>query len=257
MGHVLEVSRAGCYARLGRPEGPRAAHVSALIEPIRQVHRESDETYGSPRVYRELNARGVACREKTVAKLMRRDGSRAANARRFVAQTTDSRHGQAIAESTPDRQFEPGEPDRAWVADITSIATEEGWLSLAAVLDLGGRKGIGWATADHPRSELAERALTNAPEHRRPTGAVLHPSDRGAQYARDDYQERLRANGFEVSMSREGNCQDNAVMESFFGTLKQELVHRETYLKRAEARRSLFEYIEVFSNRRRLHSTRG
>jgi putative transposase len=257
MCHVLEVSRAGYYAWLDRPESPRAAHVSALIEPIRQVHRESDETYGSPRVYRELKAQGISCCEKTVAKLMRRDGLRAVNARRFVVQTTDSRHGHAIAENTLDRQFEPGEPDRVWVADITYIATEEGWLYLAAVLDLGSRKVIGWATADHLRSELAEQALSNALEHRRPPGPVLHHSDRGVQYACDDYQELLQANGFEVSMSRKGNCHDNAVMESFFGTLKQELVHRETYMTREEARRSLFEYIEVFYNRRRLHSTLG
>jgi putative transposase len=220
MCHVLEVSRAGYYAWLGRPESPRAAHVRALIEPIRQVHRESDETYGSPRVYRELKAQGLVCCEKTVAKLMRRDGLRAANARRFVVQTTDSRHGHAIAENTLDRQFEPGEPDRVWVADITYIATGEGWVYLAAVLDLGSRKVIGWATADHLRSELAEQALTNALEHRRPTGPVLHHSDRGVQYACDDYQELLQAHGFEVSMSRKGNCHDNAVMESFFGTLK-------------------------------------
>ena len=257
MCHILEVSRAGYYARLGRPESPRAAKVSALIEPIRQVHRESDETYGSPRVYRELKAQGIACCEKTMAKLMRREGLRAANAHRFVVQTTDSRHGHAIAENTLDRQFEPGDPDRVWVADITYIATGEGWLYLAAVLDLGSRKVVGWATADHLRSELAERALKNALEHRRPTGPVLHHSDRGVQYACDDYQELLQANGFEVSMSRQGNCHDNAVMESFFGTLKQELVYREDYPTREEGQRSLFEYIEVFYNRRRLHSTLG
>jgi putative transposase len=257
MCHVLEVSRAGYYAWLGRPESPRAARLSALVEPIRRVHRESDEAYGSPRVYRELKSQGVACCEKTVAKLMRLDGLRAANARRFVVQTTDSRHGHGIAENTLDRRFEPGEPDRVWVADITYIATGEGWLYLAAVLDLGSRKVIGWATADHLRSELAEQALANALEHRRPTGPVLHHSDRGVQYACDDYQELLQANGFGVSMSRKGNCHDNAVMESFFGSLKQELVHRETYPDREEARRSLFEYIEVFYNRRRLHSTLG
>ncbi len=246
MCQVLQVSRAGYYAWLARPESPRAARVSALIGPIRQAHRQSDQTYGSPRVYRELKARGVACCEKTVAKLMRRDGLRAANARRFVVRTTDSRHGHPIAENVLDRRFEPGDPDRTWVADITYIPTAEGWLYLAAVLDLSSRKVIGWATADHLRSELAQRALTNALEHRRPSGPVLHHSDRGVQYACDAYQELLRARGFEVSMSRKGECHDNAVMESFFGTLKQELVHRRTYLSREEARRSLFEYIEVF-----------
>ena len=188
---------------------------------------------------------------------MQRAGVRAATARRFVVRTTDSEHGYAIAENTLNRQFEPCEPDRVWVADISSIATGEGWLYLAAVLDLGSRMIVGWATADHLRSELVERALSNALEHRRPLGSVLHHTDRGVQYACDNYQEMLRSNGLEVSMSRKGNCWDNAAMESFFGTLKQELVHRETYATREEARRSLFEYIEVFYNRQRLHSTLG
>jgi putative transposase len=257
MCHVLQVSRAGYYARLGRPESPRSARVSGLAATIRQLHHESRGTYGSPRVFRDLKARGAACCEKTVAKLMRRQGLRGANARRFVVHTTDSRHGHAIAENTLDRRFEPGDPDRVRVADITYVATAEGWLYLAAVLDLGTRQVIGWATADHLRSELAERALTNALEHRRPVGPLLHHSDRGVQYACDASRELLRANGLGVSMSRKGNCHDNAVMESFFGTLKQELVHREDYLTREEARRSLFEYIEVFYNRQRLHSSLG
>ena len=257
MCHVLQVSRAGYYAWLGRPESPRAIHQAGIVERIRQVHRDSRETYGSPRVHRALKAEGVTCCEKTVAKLMRRAGVRAATARRFVVRTTDSRHGHAIAENTLDRRFEPGQADRVWVGDITYIATGEGWLYLAAVLDLGSRKVVGWATADHLRSELVERALSNALEHRRPSGPVMHHSDRGVQYACDDYQELLRSNGLEVSMSRKGNCWDNAAMESFFGTLKQELVHRETYATREEARHSLFEYIEVFYNRQRLHSTLG
>jgi putative transposase len=257
MCHILEVSRAGYYAWLGRPESPRAVHQAEVVEQIRQVHRDSRGTYGSPRVCRALEAKGVACCENTVAKLMRRGGVRAATARRFVVRTTDSRHGHAVADNVLGRRFEPGEVDRVWVGDITYIATGEGWLYLAAVLDLGSRKVVGWATADHLRSELVERALGNALEHRRPTGSVLHHSDRGVQYACDDYQEMLRAHGLGVSMSGKGDCYDNAVMESFFGTLKRELVHRETYATREEARRSLFEYIEVFYNRQRLHSTLG
>ena len=257
MCHVLEVSRAGYYAWLGRSESPRAVRLAKVVQTIAQVHRESRQTYGSPRVHRALQAKGVACCENTVAKLMRRAGIRAATVRRFVVRTTDSRHGHAIAENTLDRRFEPGEPDRVWVGDITYIATGEGWLYLAVMLDVGSRRVVGWATADHLRSELVERALSNALKHRRPTGRVLHHSDRGVQYACDDYQELLRAQGLEISMSRKGNCWDNAVMESFFGTLKQELVHRETYGNREEARRSLFEYIEVFYNRQRLHSTLG
>ena len=257
MCHVLQVSRAGYYAWLGRPESPRAARRSAIVEQIRRVHRESRGTYGSPRVHRALVAAGVACCENTAARLMRRAGVRSATARRFVVRTTDSRHGHATAENALDRRFEPGEPDRIWVGDITYIATGEGWLYLAAVLDLGSRRLVGWATADHLRAELVARALKNALEHRRPSGPVLHHSDRGVQYACDDYRELLRDNGLEVSMSRKGNCWDNAAMESFFGTLKQELVHREAYATREEARRSLFEYIEVFYNRQRLHSTLG
>ena len=257
MCHVLKVSRAGFYAWLGRPESPRAVHQAEIVERIRRVHRESRQVYGSPRVHRALVAEGVAISENTVAKLMSRAGVRAATARRFVVRTTDSRHGHAIAENTLDRRFEPGEADRVWVGDITYIATGEGWLYLAVILDLGSRKVVGWATADHLRSELIERALRNALEHRRPSGPLLHHSDRGVQYACDGYQELLREHGLEVSMSRKGNCWDNAAMESFFGTLKQELVHRETYAKREEARGSLFEYIEVFYNRQRLHSTLG
>jgi len=257
MCHVLKVSRAGYYAWLGRPESPRAVHQAEVLEQIREAHRRSRGTYGSPRVYRALEAKGVACCENTVARLMRRAGVRAANARRFVLRTTDSRHGHTVAENTLDRRFEPGEADRVWVGDITYIATGEGWLYLAAVLDVGSRKVVGWATADHLRAELVVRALGNALEHRRPCGPLLHHSDRGVQYACDDYQELLKLNGFDVSMSHKGDCYDNAVMESFFGTLKQELVHRETYATKEEARRSLFEYIEVFYNRQRLHSTLG
>jgi putative transposase len=257
MVHVLKVSRAGYYAWLGRPEGPRAVNRAGLVEQIRQVHRDSRSTYGSPRVYQALKQKGVACCENTVAKLMRREGIRAAGARRFVVRTTDSRHDHAVAENTLDRQFEPGEADRVWIGDVTYIATREGWLYLAAVLDLGSRRVVGWSTADHLRSELVERALSNALDHRRPSGPLLHHSDRGVQYACGDYQELIRGNTLDVSMSHKGDCYDNAVMESFFGTLKQELVHREDYPTREEARRSLFEYIEVFYNRQRLHSTLG
>lgn len=255
--HHLKVSRAGYYAWLGRPESPRAARRAVVVEEIRRAHAAGRGTYGSPRVCRALKARGVACCENTVARLMRRAGLRGANARRFVVRTTDSRHRHAVAENTLDRRFKPGTPDRTWVADITYIATGEGWLYLAAVLDLGSRRVVGWATADHLRGELAVRALNNALEHRRPPAALLHHSDRGVQYACDDYQKVLLFHEMRASMSNKGECYDNAVMESFFGTLKQELVYREAYQSREEARQSLFEYIEVFYNRQRLHSTLG
>ena len=255
---VLEVSRAGYYAWLSRPEGPRAARMAELSGQVAEAHRESQGTYGAPRVHEALAAAGVACCENTVAKLMRREGSRGSAPRRYVPRTTDSAHGHAVAANALDRRFEPGEPDRVWVADISCIPTGRGWLYLAAVLDLGSRKVVGWATADHLRSELAQRAMRNALEVRRPGAGLMHHSDRGVQYACEDYRSLLASRGIEPSMSRVGNCWDNAAMESFFRTLKRELVHREACATREEeARRSLFEYIEVFYNRQRLHSSLG
>jgi transposase InsO family protein len=254
---VLEVSRAGYYAWLARPESHRAARMAALAERVGAAHRDSRGIYGAPRVHRALAAEGAACCENTVAKLMRRDGLRGCAPRRFVPRTTDSAHGHAVAANALDRRFDPGEPDRVWVADISYIPTRQGWLYLATVLDLGSRRVVGFSAADHLKSELAQRALRNALEVRRPGVGLLHHSDRGVQYACDDYQELLRANRLEASMSRKGNCWDNAAMESFFSTLKRELVHRATFATREEAERSLFEYIEVFYNRRRLHSSLG
>ena len=254
---VLEVSRAGYYAWLARPESPRAARMAELSGRVREAHAESRGTYGAPRVHRALAAAGAACCENTVAKLMRRGGLRGCAPRRFVPRTTDSAHGHAVAANLLDRRFEPGEPDRVWAADISYIRTGEGWLYLAAVLDLGSRRVVGWSAADHLRSELAQRALRNALEVRRPGAGLLHHSDRGVQYACDDYRQLLRSDGLEASMSRRGNCWDNAAMESFFSTLKRELVHRESFATREEAQRSLFDYIEVFYNRRRLHSSLG
>jgi putative transposase len=255
MCRTLRVSRSGYYAWRDRPPSPRAQRQAALTEQIRQAHRQSRGTYGSPRVHRWLAARGVCCSENTVAKLMRRAGVRAKTSRRFVVRTTDAGHGHPVAANVLDRHFRPERPDRVWAGDITYIATEEGWLYLAVVLDLYSRKVVGWATADHLRAELVGQALRMALRHRHPAGPLLHHSDRGVQYAGTDYQALLAAWGLEVSMSRTGDCYDNAVVESFFGTLKQELVYHESYPTREAARRSLFEYIEVFYNRQRLHST--
>ncbi len=254
---VLEVSRAGYYAWLARPESPRAARMAGLSGSVAEAHRESRGTYGAPRVHKVLEAGGVACCENTVAKLMRREGLRGCAPRRFVPRTTDSAHGHAVPANALDRRFAPGEPDRVWVADITYIPTGQGWLYLAAVLDLGSRRVVGWAAADHLRSELAQRALRNALEVRRPGAGLVHHSDRGVQYACEAYRGLLALHRIEASMSRRGDCWDNAAMESFFGTLKRELVHREAYATREEAERSPFEYIEVFYNRRRLHSSLG
>jgi putative transposase len=254
---VLRVSRAGYYAWASRPAGPAAARREQLIALIREIHAESRGTYGSPRIHRELQARGVPCGVNAVAELMRAAGIRCQAHRPFSPRTTDSRHDHAVAENTLAREFTPDGPDLAWVADITYIPTGEGWLYLAVVIDLFSRKVIGHAVADHMRAELPLEALRMALAHRRPGEGLLHHSDRGSQYASDAYRALLASRGIEASMSRKGNCWDNAVAESFFGTLKRELVHREAYAGRDEARRSVFEYIEVFYNRRRRHSTLG
>ncbi len=188
---------------------------------------------------------------------MRAQGVRPKARRPFVVRTTDSRHDHPVAGNVLNREFYPDRPDEVWTADITYVPTAEGWLYLAVVLDLFSRRVVGWATADHLRSELACNALRMALEHRRPKGELLHHSDRGVQYASEAYQHLLAEHGIEPSMSRTGNCYDNAVTESFFSTAKRELTHHELYATREEARRSLFEYIEVFYNRRRLHSTLG
>jgi putative transposase len=254
---VLMVSRSGYYAWTRRPPSPATLRRDGLVGQIREVHSGSRNTYGSPRVYRALKAAGVACCENTAAKLMRAMGVRSKAVRPFVVRTTDSRHGHPVAANTLNREFYPGRPNAVWTADITYVPTAEGWLYLAVVLDLFSRRVVGWATADHLRSELACDALRMALEHRRPRGGLLHHSDRGVQYASDAYARLLAGHGIEPSMSRTGNCWDNAVTESFFSTAKRELTHHESYASREEARRSLFEYIEVFYNRQRLHSTLG
>ena len=254
---VLKVSRGGYYAWSRRPPSPAAVRRVGLIAAIRQAHIESRTTYGSPRVYRALKARGVPCCENTVAKLMRAERLRPKARRPFVVKTTDSRHDRPVAKNVLNREFYPDRPDTTWTADITYVPTAQGWLYLAVVLDLFSRRVVGWATADHLRSELACDALRMALEHRRPKGKLLHHSDRGVQYASESYGRLLAEYGIEPSMSRTGNCWDNAVTESFFSTTKRELTHHKTYATKEEARGSLFEYIEVFYNRQRLHSTLG
>ena len=254
---VLKVSRSGYHAWTRRPPSPAALRRDQLVAAIRVVHGESRRTYGSPRVYQALKARGVPCCENTVAKLMRAEQVRPKARRPFVVKTTDSRHDRPVAKNVLNREFYPERADAVWTADITYVPTAGGWLYLAVVLDLFSRRVVGWATADHLRSELACNALRMALEHRKPKGGLLHHSDRGVQYASEAYQDLLAGHGIEPSMSRTGNCWDNAVTESFFSTAKRELTHHESYATQEEACRSLFEYIEVFYNRQRLHSTLG
>ena len=251
---VLDVSRSGYYAWRDRPASGQAQRREQLVERIQAAHAGSRQIYGSPRIYAELRAQGVACSENTVAKLMKNHGIRSTMRRRFVVRTTDSRHAYRIAANRLAQQFDVPAPNQAWAADITYLPTGEGWLYLAAVIDLCSRKVVGWAADDHLRAELPCAALQMALTQRRPSGPLLHHSDRGVQYACDEYQALLARHGIECSMSRRGNCYDNAVVESFFGTLKTELIHHHTYATRNQARLALFEYLEVFYNRKRRHS---
>lgn len=254
---VLQVSRAGFYAWCKRPPGARRRLRVELIGHIRQVHEECRGVYGSPRLTVELNQRGVVACQNTVAKRMREAGVRAQTRRRFVPRTTDSNHSHPIAPNVLDRQFESPLPDRKWVCDITYIWTDEGWLYLAAVMDLCSRRIVGWSMADHLRSQLAGDAMEMAMKSRRPGAGLLHHSDRGVQYACEEYRHLLQSNSILRSMSRTGDCWDNAAMESFWSTLKRELVYQENYANRAQAQASIFEYIEVFYNRKRRHSALG
>jgi len=257
MCQVLEVGKSGYYAWLKRPASAREKRRNELLLKIKNVHTESRRIYGSPRIFQELREQGVAVSENTVAKMMRAAKIRSKMVKRYVPKTTDSKHAFAVSENILDRQFEARAPNRKWVADITHIATEEGWLFLAGVIDLYSRKVVGWSMAEHMKTKLVEDALKMALARRNPEQGVLHHSDRGTQYACGDYQNVLAAHGLTCSMSRTGNCYDNAVMESFWSKLKTELVYQEKYKTRDQARQSIFEYMEVFYNRRRRHSSLG
>lgn len=254
---VLDVSRSGYYAWLERPESSRSRRRAELAVKISTVHAENRGVYGSPRIFKALRSEGHAVSENTVAKVMRSEGLRGKVKRKYVPCTTDSAHAQPIAPNVLDRQFNADKPNRKWAGDITYIPTDEGWLYLAGVIDLHSRRIVGWSMADHMQTDLVADALSMALARRQPAAGLLHHSDRGVQYASDAYQKMLSDNGIEVSMSGKGDCWDNAVMESFWATLKTELVHHERYATREQARRSIFEYIEVFYNRKRLHSSLG
>ena len=254
---VLEVSRSGFYAWLGREPSETQRRQESLTETIREIHYKSDKTYGGPRVYRELLKRGHAVNQKTVQKYMRNAHIWSKTCRKFRVSTTDSNHPHPIAPNIVNRDFEPSAQNETWTADITYIPTQEGWLYLAVVEDLFTRKIVGWSMADHMESRLVVDALEMAVQRELPGEDLVAHSDRGVQYASEHYQELLNKHDITCSMSRKGNCWDNAPMESFFATLKKELVHHENYRTHAEARHSLFEYIEVFYNRVRSHSALG
>lgn len=256
MCRLLGVSPSGFYAWRTRPPSARRIENQRLVREIREIHQQSRGTYGSPRVHAELSSRGRPAGVHRVARLMRQNGISARRKRRWC-RTTDSRHGLPVAPNDLNRNFKAEEPNSVWVTDITYIGTQEGWLYLAVVEDLFSRRIVGWSMADHMRTELVLGALDMAIGNRLPEGELMHHSDRGSQYASFTYQKRLEEKGITCSMSRRANCLDNAVVESFFGTLKQELVHRRTWISRNQARSAIHEYIEIFYNRWRRHSTLG
>jgi putative transposase len=257
MCRVLEVSRAGFYAWRSREPSKTETRREELTEQVTQIHAEVKARYGSPRMHAELVDRGHECCVNTVARVMREAGIAAKTKRKF-RQTTDSNHSHPVAENVLDREFDPAEPNASWVADVTYIPTREGWLYLAVVMDLFSRMVVGWSMAATMTSRLVVDALEMALSDRSEgyLDLVAH-SDRGSQYASEHYQRRLAEERIVCSMSRRGNCWDNAPMESFFASLKKELVHDEDYATREEATASIFEYIEVFYNRVRRHSTLG
>jgi transposase InsO family protein len=253
---VLGVSRSGYYAWRERQKKKTHDPNRALIEHIWRIHNKSRRTYGSPRIHAELRAEGMVYNRKRIARLMRQEGIQGRRKRR-KAVTTDSKHPYPVAPNLLNRQFEAQAPNEKWVADITYIPTREGWLYLAAVLDLYSRKAVGWSMSSQVTADLVEDALRMALYERQPDPGLLHHSDRGSQYASEQIRRILAANRIQVSMSRTANCYDNAVMESFFSTLKCEWVHHQVYKTRMEASKDIFEYIAGFYNTVRRHSTLG
>ena len=257
MSEVLEVSPSGYYAWRKRPPSERAIADERLLLNIRLAHAKSDGDYGAPRVQRELKDDGLHVGTKRVARLMRQDGLKGRAPRRRRPRTTDSAHDHPIAPNLLARQFDVNGValNEVWVSDITYVPTQEGWLYLAAVLDLASRRCVGWAMRDTLDAELAVSALEMAITTRRPAPGLIHHSDRGGQYACADYRAVLERHGMRASMSRKGNCWDNAVAESFFATVELELIMKHRWATRDDARRAVFRFIEGWYNRERRHST--
>ena len=254
MCRVLRVSPGGYDDWRGRPQSLRAARHDALVVSIKAIHGEVKARYGSPRIHAELVARGKPCCVNTVARLMRWEGIAAKTKRKFRV-TTDSNHDRPVAENVLNREFEPEAPNQTWTADITYVPTSEGWLYLAVVEDLYSRRIVGWSMSARIDSRLVVDALEMALARRLPGEGLVAHSDRGSQYASEHYQRILAGHGITCSMSRRANCWDNAPMESFFASLKKELTRGEIFATRQEAKASIFEYIEVFFNRIRRHSS--
>ena len=253
---VLSVSTAGFYAWQARPPSPRSLADAWLLERIRQIHERARGVYGAPRIRAQLRHEGVRVARKRVERLMRAAGL-SGLLRRKRGRTTVVVPGVETAPDLVERQFNPSEPNKLWVADITYVRTWEGWLYLVAVIDCFSRRVVGWAMADHLRAELVVDALEMAVARRCPAPGLVHHSDRGSQFVSLLFGQRCAAAGIAVSMGAKGSALDNAVAEAFFKTLKHEFVHRRSWPSRAEARSAIFEWIEVVYNRERLHTTLG
>lgn len=255
---LLEVSPSGYYAWRNRPPSASARRREELTNRIRDLHQQKHHhSYGSPRIHQELVAQGCPCNRKTVAKLMKQAGIQASTEGKRSVSTTNSNHALPVAENIVNRDFAPTGKNITWVADITYIPTAQGWLYLAAVEDLYTRKIVGWSMSERIDSRLVTDALEMALQRELPGAGLMAHSDRGVQYASNHYQQVLERHGITCSMSRKGNCWDNAPMESFFATLKKEHVHQCQYQSHDEARLSIFDYIETFYNPVRRHSTLG
>lgn len=256
MCHVLGVSENGYYNWRKRGKSQRKQDDDSLTERIKDAYDTNRGVYGSPRIHAELKAQGIHCGRKRIVRLMQEKGISARKKRR-KARTTNSNHNSPVAPNRLERDFTAHAPNKKWVADITFIATYEGWLYLAGVLDTYSRKLIGWAMGKHHDAELVKEALRMAFIGRQPGTDLVHHSDRGSEYASTSFQEMLHQYGIQISMSRKGDCYDNAMMESFWGTLKEEGIGQHIFRSRKEAKTALFDYIEVFYNRKRRHSSLG
>ena len=254
---VLRVSRAGYYRWIKHPIGKRQRRRQELTMKVRTVHEASRRIYGAPKIHARLLTQGVKLNRKTVARIMRESSIRSKVTRKFKPRTTDSTHAHPTAPNVLDRKFTAPRPDAAWLCDITYIPTGEGWLYLAGVMDLCSRRIVDWSMAGHMRVELVHDALEMATAQRTPSPGLIHHSDRGVQYCCGEYRSQLEAWGMVSSMSRPGDCYDNAPTESFWATLKKELMSDRTFATRQEAREAIFEYIEVFYNRQRIHGSIG
>lgn len=253
---MLQVFRSGYYAWLTRPESERKKQRRMLTQRVHEVFVSSRRLYGSPKITRVLRDEGIRVGQKTVASIMRENKLRSRTVRKYKA-TTNSKHNHPVHDNVLNQTFQAERPNEVWMADITYVWTTEGWLYVASILDLFTRKIVGWRAGSRMTKELVMEALEQAYEREKPEADVLHHSDRGSQYASKEYQDKLKDYNMVGSMSRKGNCWDNACIESFHSVIKRELIHLEQYSTRAQAQRDIWEYIELWYNRRRIHSSIG